>query len=98
MNEITVGLSICKIYDRMFIKRCNKCQGLGHYYKECQKTESTCAKCSGEHRTDECTSSTLKCINCVNNGSSPVNHAAFDHKCPHVVSFCAKKPDADLNA
>ena len=56
-DKVTIGMLVCKIYDRQSIKRCNNCQGLGHYYKEC-KSPSTpiCAKCSGNHRTDTCTS------------------------------------------
>ena len=30
-DKVTIGLQTCKIYDRFHVKRCNNCQGLGHY-------------------------------------------------------------------
>ena len=87
-DKVTIGMLVCKIYDRQSIKRCNNCQGLGHYYKEC-KSPSTpiCAKCSGNHRTDTCTSDKKVCINCSRSGKSPIDHTAFDPKCPSIISF-----------
>ena len=55
--------------------RCYNCNRLGHTAKFCSN-KVCCGKCSGEHRTDACTSVVLKCINC--HGS----HAAYDRNCP----------------
>ena len=96
-DKITIGMCVCKIYDRTFVKRCNNCQGLGHYFKECPKKDSPiCAKCSGDHRTDSCNSSVKKCVNCTLHGASSVDHTAFDPKCPQIMSFSntQKSPSA----
>ena len=88
MDKVTIGLVVCKIYDRAFIKRCNNCQGLGHFYKECKSPDfPICGKCSENHRTDSCTSLSRKCINCTKHGSSSIDHAAFDHKCPQIIAY-----------
>ena len=34
-DKLTIGITVCKVYDRFNIRRCNNCQGLGHFYKEC---------------------------------------------------------------
>ena len=66
-DKVLVGLSTCKIYDQYHIKRCNNCQSFGHFYKNCDSPEvHACAKCGEEgHQTNECQSTTTRCINCV---------------------------------
>ena len=86
-DKVTIGLSVCKVYDRINIKRCNNCQGLGHFYKECPTPEKPiCANCSLNHSTNTCTSSVKVCINCKNAGLSH-NHSAFDPFCASIVAF-----------
>ena len=34
-DKVIVGLQSCKIYDCNLVKRCNNCQGIGHFYKDC---------------------------------------------------------------
>ena len=34
-NRVFLGISSCRVYDRFFIKRCNKCQEFGHYKADC---------------------------------------------------------------
>jgi hypothetical protein len=46
------------------VRRCFKCQHYGHIQRDCPATFATCGKCAERHRTSECTSSVLKCVNC----------------------------------
>ena len=90
-DKVIIGLMSCKVYDRFHVKRCNNCQGIGHYYKECPTPEETrCAKCSLEHPTNSCTAVESKCINCAKEGRDS-NHKAYDPKCPVLVSEIEKK-------
>ena len=90
-DKVTIGLLKCKVYDRYHVKRCNNCQVLGHYYKDCPTPQETnCAKCSQKHSTDTCTVSENKCINCFKL-NKPSDHTAFDHKCPCMVELIEKK-------
>ena len=90
-DKVTIGLMSCKVYDRFHVKRCNNCQGIGHYYKECPTPDETrCAKCSLDHPTNSCTSTESKCINCSKEGKE-ANHKAYDPKCPAIVCEIEKK-------
>ena len=53
-NKVTIGLVLCKIYDRFHVKRCNNCQKFGHYMNECS---------CHDHCTRDCTSNESVCIN-----------------------------------
>ena len=48
------------------VNQCFKCQNFGHLFFQCTKTESTCLRCSGNHRLSACTAEKLqaKCANC----------------------------------
>ncbi len=46
------------------VRRCFECQHYGHIQRDCPVTFATCGKCAEWHRTSECTSSVLKCVNC----------------------------------
>ena len=95
-DKVTIGLISCKVYDRFHIKRCNNCQGLGHYYKDCTNpNEPRCAKCSLNHATNTCTNMEKKCANCSDKGNES-DHAAYDPKCPAMVSEVEKKKDLNL--
>ena len=84
-NKVTIGLTTCKVYDQYHIKRCNKCQHFGHYMKDCPTPDThVCGKCSSDHRTSDCGSSTPKCINCVRNKNEDCNHHALSFKCPSL--------------
>ena len=84
-DKLSIGLTSCRVYDQYYVKRCYKCQNFGHHSRECNETEDTCAKCSGNHATNTCMSSNKKCINCVRHGSDSLNHHAFDTKCPIMM-------------
>ena len=91
-DKVIVGLTSCKIYDRFNVKRCNNCQELGHFYKECPTPQvPCCAKCSMDHSTNSCESSTRKCKNCLKEGNENHDHATYDPKCPTVLKIVEKK-------
>ena len=77
-------LSSCKVYDQYHIKRCNKCQQFGHYYKDCTAIEC-CAKCGGGHPINTCESAEMKCINCVRDGVDTQDHCTYDQKRPSLL-------------
>ena len=83
-DKLTLGLSSCKVYDQYHIKRCNKCQQFGHYYKDCTAIEC-CAKCGGDHPTNTCESAEKKCVNCVRDGVGTQDHCTYDPNCPSLL-------------
>ncbi|XP_063687427.1 uncharacterized protein LOC134820766 [Bolinopsis microptera] len=95
-NRLFFGLLSCQVYDQLYIKRCNKCQGFGHYSKTC-KNEVYCGFCAAPgHETQQCDNKdnnseekndlmpTYCCINCKKSGSPDdlCKHAAFSTECP----------------
>lgn len=57
---------------------CTKCTQFTHTTENCPN-ELLCSKCSGNHRTERCTSNLpLKCTSC-----NAVDHVAWSIKCPH---------------
>ena len=53
-DKVTLGLTMCKIYERYHIKRCYNCQKFGHYIKDCSTPEvHICALCSENHSTKD---------------------------------------------
>ena len=58
------------------IRRCTKCQTLGHSKQECRRKHARCVRCGKGHPTTECDSKTLFCVNYYG------PHSASDHRCP----------------
>ena len=84
-DKVTIGLNTCKIYDQYHIKRCNNCQGFGHFYKDCPTPQtSVCAKCGENHATKDCSSSSTHCVNCASAELSDLEHRSDDHNCPSL--------------
>ena len=83
-RKISVGFSKCKLYELPNHRRCFNCQRPGHLAKDCKHTIA-CSRCSLEHASHECSSSFLKCANCVINGEHNVNHASFSKCCPYNI-------------
>ena len=83
-EKIFYGRSLCMVYDRFFVRRCNKCQGFGHYFNEC-KHNVVCSFCSGSHNSTDCRHTTdfskHCCINCKTNSFDHVNHATTSRVC-----------------
>lgn len=55
--------------------RCYNCQIFGHLAHNC-KRKPVCAKCSGGHKTSDCTDTKRKCSNCLG------DHSAAYKNCP----------------
>jgi len=69
-NHIFIGISSCRVFDRFFVKRCNKCQEFGHYQDTC-KNPIKCGYCGQNHASNTCPLkdlkdlTKLKCTNCA---------------------------------
>lgn len=89
-NRLCIGINSCPVYDRFFVKRCNQCQGLGHFHKDnggC-KNDQVCGKCSEKHDTRNChvDEDRYRCINCVKAEHDEVSHAANSFGCRCYVA------------
>ena len=59
------------------VRRCTKCQTLGHTKQQCRSRQSRCSRCGkSTHTHDNCDSKELSCVNC--NG----RHSAAFKGCP----------------
>ena len=93
-DRVNITFFICKVYDQVDVKRCNKCHKYGHWIKECDQP-SSCSICAESHETKSCPhykdDSFLnhKCINCTRNGLEPNNHCADSPKCPIYIKELA---------
>ena len=85
-DKLCISVSSCAVYDRLFIKRCNRCQGFHHFKNDCSAPNPTCAKCTGSHETHTCTSNVVKCANCALNGYAELNHLASDNRCQTYIA------------
>ena len=88
-DRIYIGSFSCKVFDRFFVKRCNKCQKFNHYMADCKENNPTCAYCSEHHETNACPHANKPsispcCINCKRSkqDSEKHCHAANDRTCP----------------
>ena len=93
-NRLCIGLNSCPVYDRFFIKRCNRCQGLNHFQNDdggCTR-KKVCALCSGEHDTQGCITDKdhYRCINCVNTEKDEFSHSTFSPQCNTYIAEQAK--------
>ena len=101
-DKVLIGVTMCKVYERQSVKRCNNCQFYGHFAKSCPTPmEPSCGKCGDQHRTDQCStpSDIRKCINCVRTDQDVTDHPVFFHKCPSLVKYQEeeqKKKDLNL--
>lgn len=83
LQKIALGYVKCKIYEVNASSRCYRCQRHGHFADNC-KNKLACSRCSLEHKADECpTPANFKCVNCVLNGKTVVNHASYSSLCPY---------------
>ena len=94
LDKVTIGLATCKVYDQYQVKRCNNCQGFGHFYKNCSTPDiHICANCGGDHSTQNCKSLISHCINCANEQVPLAEccHRANDPDCPTMRKIQEKK-------
>lgn len=85
MAKLNIGWRKCDVREYFNIIRCFKCKGYGHFSGKCTNRE-TCGKCSGEHKTKDCNSEEIKCINCFKtkeklNIDIDFGHTVFDVNC-----------------
>ena len=94
-DKIFVNLQACRVVDRFYIKRCNRCQKFGHYEKDCDGDER-CGYCCGSHLSKNCQEVSehdhdqYKCVNCKDGGKDPGKHSALWHKCPMYLEMQKK--------
>lgn len=96
-NKLFYGLLSCPVYDQLYVKRCHKCQGFGHYAKECSHT-TCCGICASDsHETLNCAhkdsanvETFYSCGNCLKSGKTGdvIKHPAYSNQCP---TYCAKQ-------
>lgn len=89
IGKLNIEFERCRVFPYVKITRCFKCQEYGHIAKYCKKSEHICGKCGEAHKSDDCTSETIKCANCVYakdvlkiNLDIDVNHYSWSYKCP----------------
>jgi hypothetical protein len=86
-DRLCIGINSCPVFDRFFIKRCNRCQSYHHFQNDnggC-KNDKVCALCTGNHDTRSCQTdeNMYKCANCLKtNKEDHMGHAAYDLQCP----------------
>ena len=62
------------------VRRCTKCQSLGHTKQQCRARQGRCSKCGkNSHTHDKCDAATISCVNC--NG----RHSAAYKGCPEML-------------
>ena len=62
------------------VRRCTKCQSLGHTKQQCRARQGRCSKCGeNSHTHDKCDAATMSCVNC--NG----RHSAAYKGCPEML-------------
>lgn len=89
-NRLCVGINSCPVFDRFFIKRCNRCQSFHHFHKDnggCKKSP-VCALCAGSHDTRSChvDETQYKCSNCSKANKGQCSHAANSLDCPSYIA------------
>lgn len=84
---VYVGLRSCKTFDHYFVPQCYHCYKLNHFAKDCPDKDKaqTCGRCSGRHKTNECTNSLQKCVNCSKSRNSDFKHCSYSKECPTLL-------------
>lgn len=85
-KNVNVRFDRCPVVPEVSVLRCFECGEFGHHSNKCQNG-ARCSRCSQQHKTSACTSTVLKCVNCLKTNQErkmnlDVNHAAFDTNCP----------------
>lgn len=82
---VTVEWRRYRVYDNLNLNVCYKCSRFGHIEKNCDK-ELCCSTCAGSHKSQDCKSTSRKCINCEEANKNfkskiDIHHASWDMKC-----------------
>lgn len=92
-DRLYIGSNSFKVYDQFHVKRCNKCQGFGHYKQECKSEKTVCGYCSEHHLSEDCTHRNHNgfipcCSNCKKSkfDDQKTTHTAFDRGCPSYIT------------
>lgn len=85
MKKVCIGWRIHDVNEHLYLKRCFKCCGFAHIAKEC-KNHTACFKCAGEHKSNECSSNSYRCISCTTannkfNLNLQTDHHAWSRSC-----------------
>lgn len=96
-GQLFIGYDCCSVYDAIDVTRCYNCCGYHHISANC-KSKTVCPRCSGDHSVRDCSSETLKCVNCLNaQKTAPAiscDHAAWDRGCTvHQQKLTSLKAD-----
>jgi len=92
-NGIKFGLICIRTESYIYadtILQCFKCQKFGHSYTKCVSTNNKCLRCSGDHRSKDCTIRDPKQYKCANCGG---NHSSTHHDCEVRKRFVNAKPN-----
>ena len=91
-DRLYIGSFSCKVFDQFHVKRCNKCQGFGHYKSDCQSNKTVCGYCSKIHLSESCPEKDQNnflpcCTNCTKGkfADQKHTHTAFDRICPSYI-------------
>ena len=79
---IYLNLGRYKVYDRFFLPQGYQCCSPNHFARSCSDKDKpiVCGKCAAAHKNKECTSNTLKCINCVRQRQGDDNNHCYISK------------------
>lgn len=86
-GKLSVGWSMCRVFDYVAVLKCYNCWGYNHKASEC-KNGKKCLKCaSSAHSVDQCVDEEWKCANCVDANASlelklDTRHSPLSMECP----------------
>lgn len=89
-GRINIGWRRCFVQEFFSVIRCFKCARYGHMAAKCENRE-TCFKCAGSHKTNDCDSTVLKCINCSEANTKYKKTIKVDHKANDSGCECYKR-------
>ena len=88
-DRLYFGWGTVRVYDQLYVRRCNYCQGYGHYMKAC-KNKLACGLCAQDHESVNCPhkdkaksdlAAFFECVNCKAEGTHSYDHAANSSIC-----------------
>jgi hypothetical protein len=89
-DKLFFGWEKLAVYDQLYIRRCNKCQGYNHIAKHCRNNQC-CGLCaSSDHQSLECPhkdksptdkAAFFSCINCKTANKPDFAHPAYSSVC-----------------